>query len=840
MVNIKDLFQKGYKYHQSGNLAAAATFYLKILDKQPDHTDTIFLIGTLHLQQGNHDAATVFLKKAIALKPNYVTAYNNLGAALQAQGKFDEAIDSYRLALSLKPDDAEVHKNLGNGLREKGKLDESIASYRQATVLDPNNAEAHNDLGAVLHKSGKLDEAIESHRQTIRLKPDYAEAYGNLGAALQEKGKLDEAIASHRQALSFKPDYAEAHNNLGAALQEQGKLDEAIASYRQALSLKPDYAEAYYNLGNALKIHGKIDEAIKSYKQAITLKQNYASAYVNLGTAFQGQGKSNDAISCYKKALEIKPDHVNAYYNLGNAFQGQGEFNEAISYYQKALELKPDHAEAYNNIGAIFQEQGELNEAISCYQKALDLKPDGAEIYSNLFHQFQQACAWQKTEGMAAKLDDFTTNALDSGTKTAETPLVSLARHTDPSWVFAVARSWSDDIARAMSTVKTHFSFDSRRSRKTKTVVGYLSNDFRNHPMAHLTLSLYGLHNRDEFKIFCYSYGKDDGSYYSARIRRDCDKFVDIHNLNDAAAAKCIYEDQVDILIDLKGYTRGNRIGIYALRPAPIQVRYLGLPCTTGADFFDYIITDRIALPEDHAQYYSEDFVYLPHCYQINDHTQKISNKDWKKADFGLPEGSFVFCSFNQGYKIEPVMFNTWMNILRQVPEGVLWLQRENEITEKNLRQEAERRGVESTRLIFSGRLSKDQHLGRLRFADIALDTRIVNGIITTSDALWVGVPVITLQGNSFTSRVSSSILTAIGLPELIAQTLEEYESLAIDLVHNSGKLQMIRQKIMKNRLVEPLFDTPRFTKNLEKAYKEMWKIFMADESPRQIEVVES
>jgi protein O-GlcNAc transferase len=839
MVNIKDLFQKGYKYHQSGNLAAAATFYLKILDKQPDHTDTIFLIGTLHLQQGNLDAATVFLKKAIALKPNYVTAYNNLGAALQAQGKFDEAIDSYRLALSLKPDDAEVHKNLGNGLREKGKLDEAIASYRQATVLDPNNAEAHNDLGAALQNSGKLDEAIESHKHAIRLKPDYAEAYGNLGAALKEQGKLDEAIASHRQALSLKPDYAEAHHNLGAALQEQGKLDEAIASYRQALLLKPDYAEAYYNLGNALKIHGETDEAIESYKQAITLKQNYASAYVNLGTTFQGQGKSNDAISCYKKALEIKPDCVNAYYNLGNSFQGQGEFNEAISCYQKALELKPDYAEAYNNIGAIFQDQGELNEAISCYQKALDLKPDGAEIYSNLFHQFQQACAWQKTEGMAAKLDDFTENALDSETKTAETPLVSLARHTDPSWVFAVARSWSDDIARTMSTVKTHFSFDSRRSRKTKIVVGYLSNNFRNHAMAHLTLSLYGLHSRDEFKIFCYSYGKDDGSYYRTRIRQDCDKFVDIHNLNDAAAAKCIYEDQVDILVDLKGYTRGNRIGIYALRTAPIQVRYLGLPCTTGADFFDYIITDRIALPENHAQYYSEDFAYLPHCYQVNDHTQEISNKDWKKADFGLPEGSFVFCSFNQGYKIEPVMFNTWMNILRQVPEGVLWLQRENEITEKNLRQEAERRGVESIRLIFSGKLSKDQHLGRLRLADVALDTRLVSGAATTSDALWAGIPVITLQGSNFASRMSSSILTGIGLSELISKTLEEYESLAIDLVRNTSKLQMIRQKILKNRLVEPLFDTPRFTKNLEKAYKEMWKIFMAGGRPRQIDVVE-
>jgi protein O-GlcNAc transferase len=840
MVNIKDLFQKGYKYHQAGNLAAAATFYLKILDKQPDHTDTIFLIGTLHLQQGNLDAATVFLKKVIALKPNYVTAYNNLGAALQKSGKLDEAIDSYRLAIKLKPDYAEVHSNIGTALKEQGKLDEAIASYRQATVLVPNNAEAHNNLGAALQKSGKLDEAIESHRQALSLKPDYAEAYSNLGAALKEQGKLEEAIANHRQALSLKPDYAEIRNNLGTALQKSGKLDEAIHSYRLAIKLKPDYAEAYYNLGNALKIHGETDEAIKSYKQAITLEQNNVNAYVNLGTVFQGQGKSTDAISCYKKALEIKPDDVNAYYNLGNAFQVQGEFNEAISYYQKALELKPDHAEAYNNIGAMFQEQGELNKAISYYQKALDLKPDGAEIYSNLFHQFQQVCAWQKTEGMAAKLDDFTTNALDNGTKTAEVPFVSLARHTDPSRVFAVAKSWSCDIERAIANLKIHFPHDVRKSRKTKITVGYLSNDFRNHPMAHLMLGLFGLHNRDEFKIFCYSYGKDDGSYYSARIRQDCDKFVDIHNLNDSAAAKCIYEDQVDILVDLKGHTRGNKLEICALRPAPIQVRYLGLPCTTGADFFDYIITDRIVTPEEHAQYYSENFVYMPHCYQVNDHTQEISNKDWKKADFGLPEGSFVFCSFNQGYKIEPVMFNTWMKILRQIPESVLWLQGTNESAKENLRMEAEARGVKSDRLIFAEKLPKCEHLARLRLADAALDTRIVSGAATTSDALWVGVPVITLQGSNFASRMSSSILTGIGLSELIVHNIEEYEVLAVRLAHNPGELQTIQQKLTKNLSTEPLFDTPRFAKNLEKAYKEIWKIFMAGENPRQIEVMES
>jgi protein O-GlcNAc transferase len=281
-------------------------------------------------------------------------------------------------------------------------------------------------------------------------------------------------------------------------------------------------------------------------------------------------------------------------------------------------------------------------------------------------------------------------------------------------------------------------------------------------------------------------------------------------------------------------------LAICALRPAPIQVSYLGFPGTTGADFIDYIITDKIMTPEEHSLYYSEKFVYLPHCYQVNDHTQPISNKGWKKEDLELPESSFVFCSFNHPYKIDPVMFDTWMKILRQVPESVLWLLLGNKTAEENLRREAETRGVKSERLVFAERLPKDEHLGRLRFADLALDTWIVNGHTTTSDSLWAGVPVITLQGSHFASRVSSSVLSAIGLPELITHSLEEYEALAVQLAHNPAELQELRQRLARNRLVAPLFDTPRFVRNLESAYKEMWNIFLAGEAPRQIEVLEN
>lgn len=695
-------------------------------------------------------------------------------------------------------------------------------------------------LGVIAHQTGKSGIAIDLINKAVQNDPNNPVYYNNLGYVLKDQGKLSEAITCFRKALEIKPDYAEACcYNQGYVFYDQGDLGEAITCYEKALEIKPDYAEAYHNLGCVLKDRDKLDEAILCYQKAVKIKPDYAEAYHNLGYVFKDQSKLDDAITCYEKALEIEPDCAEAYNNMGNAFRSKGKLDDAILCYQKALKLKPDFAGAYNNMGNTSQDQEKLNEAICYYEKALEIEPDFAQAHSELVCQLQRTCAWQKLEGMTAKLDSLTRNALDNGTKAAESPFLSLMRYADPSRNHAIAKSWSRDIARTMSNLKIHFSFDAGRSRKRKIAVGYLSNDFRNHPKTHLMLGLFRLHNRDEFEIFCYSDGKDDGSYYRERIQRDCDKFVDLRSLNHADAAKRIYEDQVDILVDLNGYTGGNRLEICAHRPAPVQVRYLGLAGTTGADFFDYIITDAIVTPEDHAQCYSENFVYMPHCYQINDDTQAISNKDWKRADFGLPDDSFVFCSFNQGYKIDPVMFDSWMKILRQVPEGVLWLQQESETAEKNLRQEAESRGVKSARLIFAKRLPKDEHLGRLRLADMALDTRIVNGAATTSDALWVGVPVITLQGSTFSSRMSSSILTAIGLPELIADSLDDYEALAVRLARNRGEQQTIRQRLAKNRLTEPLFDTPRFAGNMEKAYKKMWEIFVTGQRPRQIEVAE-
>ena len=704
----------------------------------------------------------------------------------------------------------------------------------------PDNADALHFLGIIQYQRGNYDSAIEYMEKALHLDPNVADAYYNLGNVFHDKGHLDDAIACYQKALKIDSNFADAYNNLGNALHDKGHFDDAIACYQKALKFDPNFADAYNNLGNALHNKGHFDDAIACYQKALKINPNFADAYNNLGNALHDKGHINGAITLYQKALELNPSCIDAYMSLGNILREKGYLDDAITCYQKALHVKPEFAEAYNNIGVAFMDEDNIDEAVRCFQKSLQLKPDSAETYSNLVYLLQQTCDWQKLDGVTVRLDGLTSKSLDTGIKPAESPFLSITRHTNPSLNFTVAKSWSLDIARAMSNVKMHFPFDDRTTGKTNIVIGYLSNEFRNHATAHLMLSLFGLHNRDEFKIFCYSYGKDDRSSYRVRIQNDCDKFVDLTSFNYTDAAKHIYEDQVDILVDLKGYSRGNRLAICALRPAPIQVSYLGFPGTTGADFIDYIITDKIVTPEEHAPYYSEKFVYLPHCYQVNDHTQPISNKAWRKKDFGLPENSFVFCSFNHPYKIDLVMFDVWMRILRQVPESVLWLLFKNKISENNLRREAEARGVQPERLIFGENLPKDEHLSRLRLADLSLDTRIVNGHATTSDALWAGVPVITLQGSHFASRVSSSLLSAIGLPKLIIHSLEEYEALAVGLAHNPVELQVIQQKLDKNRLVDPLFDTPRFVRNLESAYKEMWKIFSAGEAPRQIKVLES
>jgi protein O-GlcNAc transferase len=723
---------------------------------------------------------------------------------------------------------------------QAGRWEQAVNTCKKIVKIQPNNINALHLLGILSYQQKDYEAAITYSKILINLTPGNAQAHYIIGHSMQERGEIDEAITYYQRSIQLNPNFTDAYYNLGTIFQDQKKYDEAISSYQKALQLNPADFDAYYNLARTLQEKEHYDEAITYYRKALQLNPNLADAYNNIGTILQKKEQLDEAITYFQKALQLNPNLADAYNNIGTILQKKEQLDEAITYFQKALQLNPNLADVYNNIGTIFQEQERFDEAIDYLQKALQCNPDLTVAYSQLTLLMQQICNWQELEALTTKLDVFTKKALDSGSKPAETPFMSITRNANPSINFAIAKAWSHDIVKALPDLRVRFPINVKTTHKTKIVIGYLSSDFRNHATAHLMLSLFGCHNRESFEIFCYSYGKDDGSHYRAQIEHDCNKFVDISGLSYAAAAKSIREDQVDILVDLKGYTRGSRLPICALRPAPIQVSYLGFPGTTGADFIDYIITDKIVTPKNQCPFYSEKFVYMPHCYQVNDHTQAISNKEWRKTDFGLPETCFLFCSFNQPYKIDPVMFDIWMRILHQVPEGVMWLGCSGKIIEENLRRQAEARGIQPERIFFAEKLTKDKHLARLRLADLALDTQVYNGHTTTSDALWAGVPVVTLQGSHFASRVSSSILSALGMSELITYSIEEYEALAVRLAFNILELKEMRLRIARNRMAAPLFDTPRFVKNLETAYKKMWKIFLTGAAPREIEVLET
>lgn len=502
--------------------------------------------------------------------------------------------------------------------------------------------------------------------------------------------------------------------------------------------------------------------------------------------------------------------------------------------------MEPDFPVALNSLGAALQYQGKTEEAISCFEKALQLDPEYSNPLVNLLDQLQQTCSWGELPEISKKLDVLTDSSLESGLKPAETPFHSLSRHIDGRRQLRIAKLWSSDISERMSKLNFKVPAEERTMAYSPIRIGYLSNDFNDHPTAHLMRSMFRLHNRNEFEVFCYSHGVDDGSAYSKGIQNDCDRFVDVRHMSHLDAAKRISQDKIDILVELKGFTKGCRLEICALRPAPIQVSFLGFPGTTGADFIDYIITDSIVTPEDQAINYTEKFVYMPHCYQINDHTQRISSKKLERPDVGLQRNTFVFASFNQEYKIEPVMFGCWMRILTRIPQSVLWLLVSNDISKANLQAEAYARAVNPERIVFANKLPKDEHLKRLQLADLVLDTRIYNGHTTTSDALWAGVPLVTVQGDHFASRVSSSLLRAVGMPELITHDLAQYEALATQLASRTDLLRNIRARIVNTKHRSPLFDTLRFVKNLEIAYTRMWSIYLSGERPRPIQIAET
>jgi len=580
---------------------------------------------------------------------------------------------------------------------------------------------------------------------------------------------------------------------MGNVLQDQHKFDEAVAAYQRAVRIKPDHTEAHNNMGNALKARGKLD----------------------------------DAFAAYQRALSIKPDHAKAYYNLGNALQDQGKLDDAIGAYLSALKIKPDYAEALNNMGNALQNQGNFADAIAAYRDALARKPDYASAEVQMLHLKRHICDFS----VSGALEEATARL---GITSGAVPTFGLLSWVDnPGQQLSRSRAWATE-----KYGQSSLPLPARPTVRSKRLkVGYFSADFHDHATMFLTIGLLREHDSANFELFAYSYGRNKSGDWRKRAEGYVDHFLDVADHSDREMADLARAHGLDIAIDLKGYTTHTRSGVFQFRLAPIQINYLGYPSTMGADFMDYILGDPVLIPEDQRPFYSEKVIYLPHSYMPNDDQREIADTDTKRADFGLPEDAFVFCCFNNNYKISPREFDIWMRLLNEVDGSVLWLLKANEWAEQNLRKEAEQRGVDSSRLVFAGMVTHAEHLARHRHADLFVDTFNCNAHTTASDALWGGLPVVTKQGKQFAARVAASLLAAVGLPELITETEEAYESLILELATQPGKLAGIKAKLAENRLKAPLFDTKRYTRDFEHGLQQAYDLYFSGRKPEDIRV---
>jgi predicted O-linked N-acetylglucosamine transferase (SPINDLY family) len=647
--------------------------------------------------------------------------------------------------------------------------------------------------------------------------------------ALHDKGQLLKAQALCEEILSEQPNHFDSLHLLGVISYKNKRLQLAVDLMERAIKLNPNNADYRYNLGIVLHDLKQLDVAVASYDKAIQLDPSYAEAYYNRGNALQDLRQLNEAVASYDKAIQLDPSYVEAYYNRGNALQDLNQLDAALASYDKVIQLKPGYAKIYVNRGRVLQYLKQFDSAASSYDTAIQLKPDLDYLIGTWLYTRMLLCDWSVFENNVSELF----KKIELGIKSsASFPVLVLT--TSLSLQRKVSEIWIND----KNPYNPSLGPIVKLQRSNKIRIGYFSADFRNHAVSLLMAELFEIHDRSRFELIAFSFGPDQQDEMQKRVFKAFDQFIDVRMMSDKAVAELSRKICIDIAVDLGGHTGDNRMGIFSYRAAPIQVSYIGYPGTSGAEYIDYLIADKTIIPKHSQQHYVEKMAYLPNSFQVNDRKKVISGKKFFREELGLPVEGFIFCCFNNNYKITPYTFDSWVRILNAVKGSILWLSEGNQTASTNLQKEAEKRGLDPQRLVFAKRMqSPDHHLARHRVADLFLDTLPYNAHTTASDALWAGLPVLTCMGESYASRVAASLLKSIGLPELITTDQVSYESLAIELATDPVKLRIIRDKLAANRLTTPLFDTPLFTRHIEDAYTEMYERYQNDLLPDHIEI---
>ena len=705
--------------------------------------------------------------------------------------------------------------NQALALHQQGKLADAERIYGEILEREPNHFDALYRLGIVALQTRRMERGVELIRKAIGVNPNVAAVHSNLGKALLDLRRPEEALASFDQAIALQPDFAMAHNNRGNALLDLRRPAEALASCDEAIALEPDFAWAHNNRGNALLELRRPAEALASCDKAIALQPDFAMAHNNRGNALMRLKGPADALASYDKAIALEPDFAIAHNNRGNALLELRRPAEALASCNKAIALEPDFAVAHNNRGKALVYLKRNDEAFSAYEKAYAIQPDLTGAEGDRLHAKMLGCDWSHFDSECAHL-------------------IASVRHgnvnTPPFPFLAIPSSSDDQLQCAKLWVANKFPpsdtpiWQGERYDHNRIRVAYLSPDFREHALSFLMAGMFECHDKSRFEITAIACGPDDNSDMRKRLKESFERFIEAKTYSDDQLANLLKELEIDILVDLAGFTADARTSIFAKRPAPIQVNYLGYPGTMGAPYIDYLVADPIVIPESQREFYSEKLVILPNSYQVNDAKRSIADRAFTRTELGLPAMGFVFCCFNNNYKVTPRIFECWMRILKQVDGSVLWLLEDNAKAASNLKKEAVARGVHAERLVFAKRMPLPDHLARHCLADLFLDTLPCNAHTTASDALWAGLPVLTCLGETFAGRVAASLLNAIGLSELITTTLEAYEPMAIELATHPEKLAIIKRKLAENRLTTALFDTKLFTKHIEAAYTAMYE----------------
>jgi predicted O-linked N-acetylglucosamine transferase (SPINDLY family) len=805
------------QYLQAGSWQQAEQLCQEILRVDPRQLDALHLLGLIAAQTGRYDLAADYFKATVRLKPDFAAAHNNLGNVFILQAKLPEAVESFRAAARFAPDFASAHSNLGNALRELGHLEEAIASLRQAVRLRPDFAEAHFNLAIALEAQRNLAEALTSYREALRYRPDYVQAHFNLGNALMRLGHPGEAAAHLAQAVRLKADYAEAHQSLAVALKAQGKLGEAIHHYEQVLRIKPADARAHLDLGNALQVQRKLPQAIASYRQAALLQPDLAAAHNNLGNALQELGYLTEAEASLRRALALMPDFVAASFNLGIVFWKQGRLDEAQAQYRHTLQLEPDHVDARLNLAVVLRKAGKLEEALAECQEVLGVKPDDAAAHRTLGNVFADQ----------GRLDEAVTayrTALHFKPQAADihSSLV-LTLHYLPGYDARAIREecvrWNQQHALTLKKVVRPHANSREPERRLR--IGYVSPDFRDHVDSFFTIPLFSNHDHERYEIFCYA-NVPQPDAVTERLRGYADVWRSTVGLSDQEVAELVRRDQIDILVDLEMHSANNRLLLFAQKPAPVQAVWLAYPGTTGLWAIDYRLTDPyLDPPGQFDDLYTEESIRLPETFWCYD---PLSDEPPVNALPALETGLITFGCLNNYCKVNEECLALWARVLREVEPSRLLLRAPRGYARSRVLAAFQRDGIPESRIEFVDTLSRQAYMCLYHRIDLGLDPIPCTGHTTSLDAFWMGVPTVTMVGNTVVGRAGWSQVCNLGLTELAARTPEQYVALAGAWANQLTELKELRSTLRQRMQQSPLMDGKRFGRHMEEAYRQMWR----------------